>query len=181
MAPQRRRSQRATDEAEPAADRESAEDGDRAEDRKSAEDRNRAEDREAAEDRDWESAEDRNRAEDREAAEDRDWESAEDRQRADAGREDGRGRVRTAWEAAQTALDQVLEFTAKPPESIIGVQRTNDGWSICFELVEDRRIPSSADILATYEATIDTRGELMSFQRIRRYSRGRGDGNGGSR
>jgi hypothetical protein len=73
-----------------------------------------------------------------------------------------------------------MELGGKPPESLTGVQRTNDGWSVCFEVVEDRRIPSSADILASYEATIDSDGELMSFRRIRRYSRGRGDGNGGS-
>jgi hypothetical protein len=73
-----------------------------------------------------------------------------------------------------------LELTAKPPESITGVQRTEDGWSVCFEVLEDRRIPSSADILATYESVIDRDGELTSFRRIRRYGRGRGDGNGGS-
>jgi hypothetical protein len=43
-------------------------------------------------------------------------------------------------------------------------------------VVEDRRIPSSADILATYESTVDPDGELMSFRRVKRYSRGRGDG-----
>jgi hypothetical protein len=73
-----------------------------------------------------------------------------------------------------------MELTAKPPESLTGVQRTEDGWTVCFEVVEDRRIPSTADILATYESRIDWDGELMSLRRIRRYSRGRGDGNGGS-
>jgi hypothetical protein len=95
-------------------------------------------------------------------------------------RADGHGRIRTAREAAKAALRQVLELTAKPPESITGVQRTEDGWSVCFEVLEDRRIPSSADILATYESVIDRDGELTSFRRIRRYGRGRGDGNGGS-
>jgi Gas vesicle synthesis protein GvpO len=103
---------------------------------------------------------------------------------ADAEAEGGAGEngdhIRSAREAARVALRQLVELTAKPPESITGVQRTDDGWSVCFEAVEDRRIPSSADILATYEATIDPDGELMSFRRVRRYSRGRGDGNGGS-
>ena len=43
------------------------------------------------------------------------------------------------------------------------------------EVVEDRRIPSSADILATYHATIDAEGELVAYRRLRRYTRGRGD------
>jgi hypothetical protein len=93
---------------------------------------------------------------------------------------DGRGSIRTARDAARAALREILELTVKQPEGIVGVQRTQDGWSVCFEVVEDRRIPSSSDILATYEATIDADGELMSFRRIRRYSRGRGDSNGGS-
>jgi Gas vesicle synthesis protein GvpO len=86
------------------------------------------------------------------------------------------GRVRTARDAAKAALCQILELTDKQPESITGVQRMPDGWSVCFEVVEDRRIPSSADILATYESTVDSDGELMSFRRVKRYSRGRGDG-----
>ena len=82
----------------------------------------------------------------------------------------------TASEAAKAALSQIAELTGKGAEGITKVQRTEDGWSIGVEVVEDRRIPSSADILATYEATIDADGELMSYRRVRRYPRGRGDG-----
>ena len=82
----------------------------------------------------------------------------------------------TAREAAKAALRQIVELTAKRAEGITAVQRTEDGWLIGVEVVEDRRIPSSADILATYEATIDADGELMSYRRVRRYPRGRGDG-----
>jgi Gas vesicle synthesis protein GvpO len=86
----------------------------------------------------------------------------------------------TAGEAARAALRQIVELTAKPAESITGVQRIEDGWLIGVEVVEDRRIPSSTDILATYETTIDADGELMSYRRVTRYSRGRGDINGES-
>jgi hypothetical protein len=89
------------------------------------------------------------------------------------------GSIRTAREAVGAALAEVLELSTMQPESIVGVQRTKDGWSVSFEVVEDRRIPSSTDVLATYEATVDADGELISFRRIRRYSRGRGDSDGG--
>src|ERR1700757_5082285 len=46
---------------------------------------------------------------------------------------------------------------------------TSDGWKIGIEVIEDRRIPSSADILATYRAEMDEDGELVSYQRVRRY------------
>jgi Gas vesicle synthesis protein GvpO len=81
----------------------------------------------------------------------------------------------TAGQAAKAALRQIAELTAKQPEGITGVERTKDGWTVGIELVEDQRIPSSADILATYETTIDADGELLSYLRVKRYARGRGD------
>jgi Gas vesicle synthesis protein GvpO len=83
----------------------------------------------------------------------------------------------TARQAARAALRQILELTEKQAESITGVERGQDGWTVSIEVVEDRRIPSSADILATYETRIDEDGELMSYRRVRRYSRARGDSN----
>jgi hypothetical protein len=90
---------------------------------------------------------------------------------------DGGKPIRTARDAATAALGEIIELTGREPESIVGVQRTDDGWSVSFEVVEDRRIPSSADILAIYEATINTRGKLTTFQRVNRYPRGRADVN----
>jgi gas vesicle protein GvpO len=81
----------------------------------------------------------------------------------------------TAGEAAKAALHEIAAFTAKQPEGVTEVERTEDGWIVGVELVEDQRIPSSADILATYETTIDADGELLSYRRVRRYARGRGD------
>jgi hypothetical protein len=86
----------------------------------------------------------------------------------------------TVKEAAKAALEQIMDLTAKPAESITGVERTEDGWRIGIEVVEDRRIPSSADILATYRAEVNEDGQLMSYHRIRRYPRGRGDSSEGS-
>ena len=81
----------------------------------------------------------------------------------------------TAAEAARAALDQIADLTAKQPEGITGVERTEDGWTVGLELVEDQRIPSSSDILAMYEIAIGTDGALQSYRRIKRYARGRGD------
>jgi hypothetical protein len=81
----------------------------------------------------------------------------------------------TAGEAAKAALREIAVLTAKQPEGVTEVERTEDGWTVGIELVEDQRIPSSSDILATYETTIDADGELLSYRRVRRYARGRGD------
>jgi hypothetical protein len=81
----------------------------------------------------------------------------------------------SAAEAGREGLLQITELTGKDPESVTGVTRSQDGWLVTVEVVEDRRIPSSADILSTYETEIADDGELLSYQRVRRYSRGRGD------
>ena len=87
-----------------------------------------------------------------------------------------RGRkTMTAGEAAKAALREIAALTAKQPEGVTEVERTEDGWTVGIELIEDQRIPSSSDILATYEIAIGPEGEMESYRRIRRYARGRGD------
>jgi hypothetical protein len=81
----------------------------------------------------------------------------------------------TAARAGQSALRQIAELTGKEPEGVTGVEPADDGWLVGVEVVEDRRIPSSTDILATYETEIDSSGNLVSYRRVRRYTRGRGD------
>jgi hypothetical protein len=81
----------------------------------------------------------------------------------------------TAAEVAQEGMRQIAELTGKEPEGVTGVEPAEDGWLVGVELVEDRRIPSSTDILATYEVEVDAEGEMVSYHRVRRYPRGRGD------
>ncbi len=82
---------------------------------------------------------------------------------------------RTASQAAQAGRRQLIELTGKEPEGVTSVERAEDGWLVGVEVVEDRRIPSSSDILATYEAVLDMDGDLLSYRRVGRYPRGRGD------
>ncbi|HET9080265.1 MAG TPA: gas vesicle protein GvpO [Trebonia sp.] len=97
---------------------------------------------------------------------------------ADTGGAAGRKRLPAA-RAGQAGLRQVAELTGKEPEGVSGVEPADDGWLVTVEMVEDRRIPSSTDLLATYQIEVSPDGELLSYRRVRRYSRGRGDdGNG---
>lgn len=66
-------------------------------------------------------------------------------------------------------------MTGKSPEGVTFVTRQDDGWLIGVEVVETQRIPDSSDILAVYEAELDPDTELVSYRRVRRYPRGRGD------
>lgn len=57
-------------------------------------------------------------------------------------------------------------------ESVSRISRQGEGWTISIELLESRAIPESGDVLATYEAALDGQGNIMQYQRVRRYVRG---------
>ena len=74
------------------------------------------------------------------------------------------------------------QLTTKEPSGITSVEPSDQGWVVGIEVVEDKRVPSSADVMAIYEAEIDDDENLVSYRRVRSYSRGQGDkGGGGAR
>ena len=78
-----------------------------------------------------------------------------------------------AREAAEVAREFITELNGSDPVAMTSIELTDqDGWVVGFEVVEDRRIPSSADVLALYEVELDADGELLGFRRTRRYLRG---------
>jgi hypothetical protein len=80
----------------------------------------------------------------------------------------------SAAQAGRVGLRQIAELTGKEAEGVTGIEPTEDGWLVTVEVVEDRHIPSSTDVLATYEIETDVAGELISYRRDQRYSRGHG-------
>ena len=78
-----------------------------------------------------------------------------------------------AREAARLSPRYIAEITGREPERLTGVEPTDEaGWIVEAEMVEERRIPSSADILALYEIELGADGELLACTRTRRYARG---------
>ncbi|MEV4375539.1 gas vesicle protein GvpO [Streptosporangium sp. NPDC049644] len=91
-----------------------------------------------------------------------------------------RSRVLSAATAGVTGLRQIAELTSKDTEGVTQVRPAEDGWLVDVEVVEDRHIPSSGDMLALYQVQLDPEGDLLSYRRVRRYRRGRADsGEGG--
>ncbi|MDI9941020.1 MULTISPECIES: gas vesicle protein GvpO [Rhodococcus] len=84
-----------------------------------------------------------------------------------------------AQDIAALALRVITELTGKKPLGATSVMPTDDGWTVEVEVVEDRRIPSTTDMLALYEVVLDLDGQLLSYRRTRRYSRGAGYSVGG--
>jgi hypothetical protein len=75
-------------------------------------------------------------------------------------------------QVAAAAAKQLLELTGKAAEGVTGLERTEDGWTVQVEVVEVRRIPDTTDVLALYEVTVDSDGDLEGYRRLRRYTRG---------
>ncbi|NTU78732.1 MAG: gas vesicle protein [Chloroflexales bacterium] len=78
----------------------------------------------------------------------------------------------TIPEIASKAKDQLSMLTGLKASTVSSLHHDTEGWHIVADLIELKRIPESADILATYEATLDEKGNLLSYQRTRRYTRG---------
>jgi len=84
----------------------------------------------------------------------------------------------TATQAAAEAARQVAQLTGRTPVGAVSVAPSDEGWSVEIEVVEDRRIPSSSDVLAIYLVVLDLDGMLLSYRRTRQYTRGRSKGAG---
>ena len=79
----------------------------------------------------------------------------------------------SAVSASKKAIEQYRSLTGRSPESVVGVKKSDDGWNVKLEVVEARRVPDTADLLAEYDVNLDTSGELLSYDRSGRYIRGR--------
>ncbi|MFI5611954.1 gas vesicle protein GvpO [Amycolatopsis sp. NPDC051903] len=83
--------------------------------------------------------------------------------------------------AAAAAVRQLDELITSEPVGVTSVEPVEDGWIVEVEVIEEHRIPSSADLLGLYEIELDGEGDLLAFRRTNRYARGKaGTGNEGS-
>jgi len=57
------------------------------------------------------------------------------------------------------------------PYTVSSLRRDEEGWHIAVELIELKRIPEATDVLATYETLLDDAGNLISYERTKRYLR----------
>jgi hypothetical protein len=74
---------------------------------------------------------------------------------------------------ARRAVEQVTELLGRDVEGVVSLERSDDGWRVGVEVVELRRVPSTADLLAEYDVELDSRGQLVGYRRVRRYPRGK--------
>lgn len=77
---------------------------------------------------------------------------------------------------AGEAVRQLSELTNRQVEGVTALHKNDDGWQVELEVLELQRIPTTTDVLATYEVSLDSSGEMQGYRRIRRYVRGQAEG-----
>jgi hypothetical protein len=77
---------------------------------------------------------------------------------------------------AGEAVRQLSELTNRQVEGVTALHKNDDGWHVELEVLELQRIPTTTDVLATYEVSLDSSGEMEGYRRVRRYVRGQAEG-----
>jgi hypothetical protein len=72
----------------------------------------------------------------------------------------------------QEARRQVSELTGLRAETVTGLNRAGDDrWVVTVEMLELSRVPSTMDVLGTFEVTLSEDGELLGLRRLGRHRR----------
>ena len=83
----------------------------------------------------------------------------------------------SATEAMRGAAQQLAELLGRPPESVSSLKPTDDGWAAEVEVVELERVPDTSSVMASYKVVLDPAGQLVAYERVRRYTRAQVDRN----
>ncbi|MDO0937512.1 gas vesicle protein [Streptomyces sp. DG2A-72] len=81
----------------------------------------------------------------------------------------------SAPQAMRGAVVQLAELLGTTPEAVSALRPAQDGWTADVEVVELERVPDTMTVMATYRVTLDLQGQLLGYERIRRYARGQLD------
>jgi hypothetical protein len=65
----------------------------------------------------------------------------------------------------EKAREQLAEATGLKLSTTVGASKDDKGWRISVEMIEKKSIPDGMDILGTYEAWLNDKGELLEFSR----------------
>jgi hypothetical protein len=94
--------------------------------------------------------------------------------------EQRRSRSRNGGVSGRDAIERVRrelpELLGREIESVLGFERDDDsGWKVTVQVLELTRIPQTTDVLASYEASLDRKGEITGYRRTGRYHRNQVD------
>jgi hypothetical protein len=97
-------------------------------------------------------------------------------QRNNSRQSNGSGDRLSGREVIARVRRDLPELLGRPIESVLGLERgEGDDWNVVVQIVELQRIPHSTDVLGAYTVQVDSDGEVVGWQRRRRYHRNQAD------
>ncbi len=64
------------------------------------------------------------------------------------------------------AFSTVKNLIGKEPETVISIEKTDQGWKARVEALERKSVPDTQDILGRYELLFNENGELLSWNQV---------------
>jgi hypothetical protein len=77
----------------------------------------------------------------------------------------------TLAQLGQRALDELEALVGCPAEGVTAIRRVDEGWMAMVDVLELERVPETTDVLASYEVTFDSDGQVVGYRRTGRFLR----------
>lgn len=71
------------------------------------------------------------------------------------------------YEVVEKSKEELRKATGLEPASVVETLREDEGWRVAIEVVERKAVPDTADILGLYEISLDSKGNLSKFKRVK--------------
>ena len=68
-------------------------------------------------------------------------------------------------EIIEQAKKQLVDLTGFKEPAGIGLKKEKDNWVITVEIIEKKSIPEGMDIIGTYEVQLNTKGDLLGYEK----------------
>jgi hypothetical protein len=79
--------------------------------------------------------------------------------------------MKTGLEIVELAKGQLMALTGQKTDTVSSMRKEADQWRVTVIMLEMTYVPDTRDLLAAYDVLLDENGDLISYERIRRYRR----------
>lgn len=69
-------------------------------------------------------------------------------------------------ELIEKAKKQIADLTGFSSPAGIGLKKEKNEWVVSVEIVEKKSIPDGMDVLGTYDVRLDTKGDILGYERV---------------
>jgi hypothetical protein len=74
-------------------------------------------------------------------------------------------------EVVRSAMTQLGDMTGLAADEVSSLAKVDGGWHLVVDMIELKRIPPSTDMLASFDVSVDGKGNVTDYHRLRRYLR----------